>query len=185
MEESQSLEELRKQIIGIIDMDGFLIHKKFLCEELGIPKVGDVSAKSYFFDFDMCLSELDEKSRRHCMYLKHKIHHLPFGAPPNSNAIKLTELETIVRSFYDNHKFDHKSRIGYKGGHYEKDILKKLGIPSLNLEELGCPKASVLFRNLVWLETCRNHTTWDNYEHCAKVEVEAYGDWLERQTAKQ
>ena len=28
MEESQSLEELRKQIIGIIDMDGFLIKKK-------------------------------------------------------------------------------------------------------------------------------------------------------------
>jgi hypothetical protein len=28
MEESQSLEELRKQIIGIINMDGFLIHKK-------------------------------------------------------------------------------------------------------------------------------------------------------------
>ena len=28
MEESQSLEELRKQIIGIIDMDGFLITQK-------------------------------------------------------------------------------------------------------------------------------------------------------------
>jgi hypothetical protein len=24
-----------------------------LCKELGIPKAGDVSAKSYFFDFDM------------------------------------------------------------------------------------------------------------------------------------
>jgi hypothetical protein len=29
MDESQSLEELRKQIIGIIDMDGFLTQKKF------------------------------------------------------------------------------------------------------------------------------------------------------------
>jgi hypothetical protein len=42
MDESQSLEELRKQIIGIIDMDGFLTQKKILCKELGILKVGDV-----------------------------------------------------------------------------------------------------------------------------------------------
>ena len=42
MDESQSLEELRKQIIGIIDMDGFLTQKKNLCKELGIPEVGDV-----------------------------------------------------------------------------------------------------------------------------------------------
>ena len=40
------MEELRKQIIGIIDMDGFLIYKKILCKELGILKAGDVSAKS-------------------------------------------------------------------------------------------------------------------------------------------
>ena len=55
------MEELRKQIIGIIDMDGFLIHKTFLCKELGILKAGDVSAKSYFFDFGMYLSDLGEK----------------------------------------------------------------------------------------------------------------------------
>ena len=39
MEESQSLEELRKQIIGIIDMDGFLTQKKILCKELGIHRI--------------------------------------------------------------------------------------------------------------------------------------------------
>jgi hypothetical protein len=95
-------------------MDGFFIQKRFLCKEFGILKVADVSAKSYFFDFDLCLSDLDEKSRRHCLYLKYKTHHLPFGLPPNSNAIKLVELETIVRSFYDNYKTDHKSKIAYK-----------------------------------------------------------------------
>jgi hypothetical protein len=41
MEESQSLEELRKQIIGIIDMDGFLIHKKIVCQIL-MERVEDI-----------------------------------------------------------------------------------------------------------------------------------------------
>jgi hypothetical protein len=34
MDESQSLEELRKLIIGIIDMDGFLTQKKFCVKNL-------------------------------------------------------------------------------------------------------------------------------------------------------
>jgi hypothetical protein len=83
MEESQSLEELRKQIIGIIDMDRFLIHKKILFKELGILKAGDVSAKSYFFDFGMCLSDLGEKGRRNSMR-----HNFPLLCFSNFTALK-------------------------------------------------------------------------------------------------
>ena len=52
-------------------------------------------------------------------------------------------------------------------------------MPSLNLESFGCPKAEGLIERLVWLETCGNHTTADAYLHCPKVEVEAFGHWMQ------
>ena len=68
-----------------------------------------------------------------------------------------------------------------KGGHYEKDVLANLTIPGVNLENFGCPKAGELIPDLVWLESCGNHTVPDAFAHCPKVEVEAYGLWLEKQ----
>ena len=41
---------MTSDIVGVMDMDGFLIGKKFYCKELGLLKVGDVAAPSYFFD---------------------------------------------------------------------------------------------------------------------------------------
>ena len=52
---------------------------------------------------------------------------------------------------------NERSTIAYKGGHYEKDLLKHIHVPSINLEDFGCPKAEFLFDQLVWLETCGNH----------------------------
>ena len=70
--------------------------------------------------------------------------------------------------------------IAYKGGHFEKDLLAKLGVPSFNLEHLGCPKAGDLMSDLGWLETCGKHVVGEAYLHCPKVEVEAYGRWMEK-----
>ena len=35
-------------VAGIIDMDAFTIEKEFYCKELGILKVGDLTAHSFF-----------------------------------------------------------------------------------------------------------------------------------------
>ena len=35
--------------------------------------------------------------------------------------------------------------IAYKGGHIEKDILDNMGLPSVDLEEFGCPKVDSLW----------------------------------------
>jgi hypothetical protein len=42
------------------------------------------------------------------------------------------------------------------------------------LECFNCPKAEKLFDQLIWLETCGNHLESNAYQHCAKVEVEAF-----------
>jgi hypothetical protein len=58
--------------------------------------------------------------------------------------------------------------------------LAKLNIPSVNLEWFGCPKAEKQFDQLIWLETYGNHIENNTYQHCAKVEVEAYALWMRK-----
>jgi hypothetical protein len=41
--------EVLGNVMGILDMDGFCIGGRFFCKELGIWKVGDVYAESFFF----------------------------------------------------------------------------------------------------------------------------------------
>ena len=45
-------------VVAIMDMDGFTMNKKFHCKELALIKVGDVAAKSYFFDIGFEWSHL-------------------------------------------------------------------------------------------------------------------------------
>ena len=35
-------------VVGILDMDGFVINKRFYCKELGVLKVGEAAARSVF-----------------------------------------------------------------------------------------------------------------------------------------
>ena len=111
--------------------------------------------------------------------MKH-IHKLPFDVPFGVNFMKLSSLECVVSSFFCEVKRDVNSVLGYKGGHYEKDLLVSLSIPSLNLEEYGCPKAEELIKTMIWLETCGHHLVPDAYLHCPNVEVEAYAQWMEK-----
>ena len=159
------------EIVAIIDMDGYHIQGKFLCKEMDLLKVGDTEAKSFFFDINLRRGDLTHKDRKY---------KLPFGVPRGVKAFQVSELETIVENFYiETHK-NPDSTFAFKGGHYEKDLLAKLNIPSVNLEWFDCPKAEKLFDQLIWLETCGNHIENNAYQHCAKVEVEAYALWMRK-----
>ena len=172
---------MASEIVGIMDMDGFVVgKKKFYCKELGLLKVGDDTARSYFFDMGIHWSSLSEKDRRSCAYVIRHVHKLPFGVPDGVKAHNLLKLEQIVSEFYYEARRGEGSMIAYKGGHFEKDLLVKLGIPSVNLERLGCPKAGELMKDMIWLETCGKHVVADAYLHCPKVEVEAYAQWMEK-----
>ena len=48
-------------VVGIIDMDGFMVKGKFYCKELGLLKVGDATARSFFFDIGIRWSNLTAK----------------------------------------------------------------------------------------------------------------------------
>ena len=165
------------EIVAVIDMDGYQIQNKFLCKEMGLLKVGDTEAKS-FFDINLRWGDLTHKDRKTCSYVQNRIHKLPLGVPRGIKAFQISELEAIVENFYIEIRKNPDSTIAYKGGHYEKDLLAKLNIPSVNLEYFGCPTAGELLDQLIWLETCGNHIEDNAYQHCAKVEVEAYALWM-------
>ena len=66
--------------------------------------------------------------------------------------------------------------IGYKGGHVERGFLKKLAIPSVDLEEFGCPKFEHLMASgFDPVEGCGFHV---RPSHCAMVECEVLFSWL-------
>ena len=159
----------------------FFTEMKALCKELGLLKVGEDTASSFFFDIGVRWSDLSQKDERHCKFLIENIHKLPLGVPRGTKAFPLKSLEGIVVDFYESVKKNKESTLAYKGGNLERALLKRLRIPSVNLESFGCPKAEALFDALVWLETCGNHTELNAYHHCAKVEVEAFGHWLANQ----
>ena len=147
-------------------------------------KVGDTAARSLFFDIGLQWGDLSQKDRRTCKYVVTFVHKLPFGVPQGVEAIEVFALESIVNNFYQGIKRNADSVIENKGEHYERDLLASLSIPLLNLESFGCSKADVLIDQLVWLETCGKHTRNDAYFHCPKVEVEAFGQWMQNTLVK-
>ena len=135
---------------GIIDMDGFVVNRTFYCKEIGMLNLQEEVAVSYHFKMPFKWVDLSSKDRRSCAYLIEHIHKLPFHT---TESLPLTCLDNIVRNFY---RDVGEKVIAYKGGHIERDLLKKLNIPGINLEIFGCPKADHLFSKLAWLETCGN-----------------------------
>ena len=168
-------------IVAIVDMDGFTINKKFFCKELGFLKVGNAAAQSFFFDIGLRWANLTTKDKKLCNYVKKHIHKLPFGVPPGVDALPLKALKDIVTDLYKNACKNRNSAVAYKGGNFEKDLFASLSILAVNLETFGCPKATSIIRDMAWLETCGCHVVPEAYDHCPKVEVEAFGLWLEGQ----
>ena len=90
-------------------MDGFQIGKKFFCKELGVIKVGDSEASSFFFDIGLHWNELNEKDKRTCNFVQKNIHRLPFGVPRGTKAFQISDLQAIVENFYREIQIDSNS----------------------------------------------------------------------------
>ena len=131
-------------IVGIIDKDGFPIGKKFYCKEIGLLEIGKQEGSSFIFDLNLKWKDLSPKHQKECMFLTKHVHKLPFKSPLEVKTFQIANLELIVTKFYDRVKINKHSTLAYKGGHFERDLLTKLTIPSVNLEIFGCPKANQL-----------------------------------------
>ena len=49
-----------------------------------------------------------------------------------------------VKALYENSRTSELDVVAFKGGHVERDLLTRLPIPFIDLEEYGCPKIEKL-----------------------------------------
>ena len=83
-------------IVGIIDVDGFTIQKKWHCKELGTLRVCEYVTTSYFFNIGVRWSDLCEKIKRSCKFVARNIHKLPLYVTRVVTPCPLVELDDIV-----------------------------------------------------------------------------------------
>ena len=62
---------------------------------MGLLKVGNTVAKSFFFDINLRWGDLTHKDRKTCSYVQNRIHKRPFGVPRGVKAFQILELEAI------------------------------------------------------------------------------------------
>ena len=74
--------------------------KKFYCKELGMLRVGEDEASSFYFDVGLRWHSLTEQNKRTSRYVQKRIHRLPFGVPKGVKAYPITFFGTIVTDFY-------------------------------------------------------------------------------------
>ena len=124
-----SLHSNMDNITGVIDMDGFTINKIFYCKELACIRKGQTYATSTLFDLGLQWKDLSEKDKKAARFVERYIHKIRFTSPPNQPTVPIFRLPDIVKEFFS----EPDALVAYKGGHFEKDLLRRVGIPSINL----------------------------------------------------
>ena len=162
------------QITLIIDLEGFYLSRGFFVRELGWCTIQGENDSQHFYS-RLHYKDLNYKDRRTVNYVYKHIHGLRFEATYREAALPQRDVDAIVRALY------RGGLVAYKGGHLEKDLLDKMGLPSVNLEDFGCPKA-----DLLWSKTedhgksCGHHKKQTfKLVHCPKQETFLFFQWLQ------
>lgn len=160
----------------IIDFDGFLINKIFRVREMGFSSLTKQTYGSFRFNLCHVLNEMSETDWKTAMYCKYNVHGLSIKPQPQKkDCLSEKDLNKIIYNIYVQNKTEEKYVIGYKGGIIERDLLQKLKIPNLNLEDFGCPKYKYLMEPKI--EDCGFHIKFHEM-HCPMKECVAFTNWL-------
>ena len=167
------------QICMVMDMDGFHVLDKFYPREVAYVSLTENDwTESYRFKLNHLVPHLTEKNWKTVNFCKKYIHGLTFKSLPGERDLFHVEnLETLVKNAYICSKRKERDLVAYKGGQVEKELLKKLDIPSINLEDYGCPKYDNLPEPDV--KDCGFHIA--KKLHCPKKECTAFATWIKKQ----
>ena len=173
-----------EHICLVIDLEGFHIKSKggFHVREMGFCDWTSQSVGSKSYQTFGAFKDLSFQDRKTAAFVIDKIHGLPYKAKPQENARPPQELDTDIRSLYEQHKTPQRHIIAYKGGHVERDLLTRLNIPSYNLEESGCPPFRCMKR-LTGVLGCGHHNN-PSLHHCPMVECFHFVDWMKKTVVK-
>lgn len=175
-----------RDICIVFDFDGFHVSGKFYPREVGFCSLTAPRRNgSYRFRLDSLvplMTEQDWKTARVCTKY---IHGMSFRRRPRERG--LFELDDLYRLVLDAYRESsvrggRKIIAAYKGGRVERDLLERLDIPCVNLEDFGCPKFEKLVHYLpARARDCGHHFGLKNPSavvHCPRLETLAFAEWV-------
>ena len=170
-------DDIQDDVCLIVDMECFYVHGRYHCREMGYCSWQGDSGRCAFRP-SIPQQNLTIHERKHVRFLTRGIHGLSYDPDPREE-IGFCPFQ-YVRNLYAEFTTDHRTRVAFKGGHIERDLLSHLHIPFLDLETLGCPKYNVLRQDEEEEEeeeeTCGWHAI-PNLHHCAMAECVAFFQW--------
>ena len=162
------------QVGLILDIDGFRLSSgQFLVRELGWCTIKGENDSQHFYS-PLRYKDLSYKDRRTVNYIYRHVRGLRFEANYREAALPQRDVVGVIRALYKG------GIIAYKGGQIEKELLDKLGLPSVNLEDFGCPKADKLWSSHYPPGKSCGHHKIDTMKfiHCPKQETFLFFQWL-------
>ena len=166
----------------IIDLEGFTIQGEFQVRELGYYSwQGDRGG--CFFDVTVPYRKLNKRDRSTVALVTQHVSGLPYRPSPKERPVfHRRDLKREIRRLYREFSTDVRRVVGFKGGHFEKDILVALKIPYKNIEEWGCPRYDEIRHSVIDTSNdvgcgCHKHPETN---HCPQVECEVFWEWTRR-----
>lgn len=159
-----------EKICVVIDLEGFHIKSRggFHVREMGFCDWQRHHIGSNHYQTFRHITDLSKKDKITANYVSKHIHGLPYTPHWRENARPPHEVYDDVLALYEQHGTPQRDRLGYKGGHVEKDLLNRLNIPMHDLEQDGCPPFRKMER-LVGVSGCGHHKN-PLIHHCPRTE---------------
>lgn len=174
--------QARHSIVSVSSLiwKDFFLNDVFKCREMGWRSWNDHRGNMKY-KMPHYFITLSEKDKVNANYVTNRIHGLTFNVGDHEHPKPQDCLYQDVYELNNTFKTPQQDLVGYKRGHFEKDVLNKLNIPCINLEEWGCPKFKKLMKwGFPKMVNCGHHIY--NSSHCAAVECEAFWQWLVSQS---
>jgi hypothetical protein len=155
----------------------------FAYREIGCVAVDKDLAWSYHFRIP--IPNYEDQRLMKTLHRQQSITNLPLFLPGNMGKRQCQIKSTIRHIIKEHGSFNEATdKIGYKGGHLEKDLLDELNIFSLNLECIIFKKYDELINDSllesvakIW-DCGKHYANSDNKWHCPRAEVNVFRSLL-------
>ena len=162
----------------VLDLEWFEVQGQFLVRELGWCDWTSLNCGHYHYHPSIPYPD-SWKDKSQIRFVRRHIHGLPYYANRQEKARPAVQLEQDVKRLVQQFQQPNKMVVAYNGGHYEKDLLERWGIPHFNLEQAQCPKFNAMTR-LRYATSCGCH--YDPFRHhCPQMECYHFVHWMRGQ----
>lgn len=169
---------MSSKVCAVIYMNGFSAGNKFVCRELGYCSLtnddhGVVKfnlSKQSTTEADLWVNKFYEKR-----------HGLNFAPDEREKTVEVDKLDFVLYDLWKTCSVIGRNAIAFKGRGPEWRVLKRLGIPRVDLDHYACPRIKFLLGTcrLDSTDHCPNHTEAEMALPCGKARAKVYKTWLE------